>query len=64
VIVKYLFPKCYETVSPTGIILGSASSWFPRGFTRRYLPDQVRDCVDPGMADARRQPIFGGNAAC
>ena len=63
VTIKYLFRKFYETVGPTRIIFGSDSSWFPRGFARRYLQDQFRDCVDLGMPDEHLQLIFGGNAA-
>ncbi len=63
VTVKYLFRKFYETVGPRRIIFGSDSSWFPRGFARRYLQDQFRDCVDLGMPDAHLQLIFGRNAA-
>ena len=63
VTIKYLFRKFYETVGPERILFGSDSSWFPRGFARRYLQDQFRDCVDLGMPDAHLRLIFGGNAA-
>lgn len=63
VTVKYLFRKFYETVGPARIIFGSDSSWFPRGFARRYLQDQFRDCVDLGLPEEHLRMIFGGNAA-
>lgn len=63
VTIKYLFRKFYETVGPARILFGSDSSWFPRGFARRYLQDQFRDCVDLGMPDEHLQLIFGANAA-
>ena len=61
--VKYLFQKYYETIGPGRIIFGSDSSWFPRGFAKRYLEDQVRDCLDLNMPDEHIQQIFAGNAA-
>lgn len=63
VTVKYLFRKFYETVGPARIVFGSDSSWFPRGFARRYLQDQFRDCLDLGLPDEHLRLIFGGNAA-
>jgi len=58
-----LFRRFYETVGPDRIIFGSDSSWFPRGFARRYLVDQLRICWEMGMPAADIQRIFGGNAA-
>ena len=58
-----LFRRFYETVGPDRIIFGSDSSWFPRGFARRYLVDQLRICWEMGMPAADIQKIFGANAA-
>ncbi|MHA7290351.1 amidohydrolase family protein [Arthrobacter sp. MDT3-24] len=58
-----LFRRFYETMGSERIIFGSDSSWFPRGFARRYLVDQLRICWEMGMPAAGLQQIFGGNAA-
>lgn len=58
-----LFRRFYETMGSERIIFGSDSSWFPRGFARRYLIDQLRICWEMGMPVAELQQIFGGNAA-
>ncbi|WP_332760678.1 amidohydrolase family protein [Pseudarthrobacter sp.] len=58
-----LFRRFYETMGSDRIIFGSDSSWFPRGFARRYLVDQLRICWEMGMPAAGIQQIFGGNAA-
>lgn len=58
-----LFRRFYETMGPDRIVFGSDSSWFPRGFARRYLVDQLRICWEMGMPEAEVQQIFGGNAA-
>lgn len=58
-----LFRKAYETLGPDRIIFGSDSSWFPRGFSYRYLQDQVRVChwLNLPLSDIRK--IFHDNAA-
>lgn len=58
-----LFRRFYETHGPERMIFGSDSSWFPRGFARRYLADQLRICWEMGMPAAHVQQIFGANAA-
>ena len=58
-----LFRKFYETVGPERIIYGSDSSWFPRGYSIRYLQDQIRACRFMNMPHDDMQKIFGGNAA-
>ncbi|HLS88430.1 MAG TPA: amidohydrolase family protein [Sphingobacteriaceae bacterium] len=57
------FRKFYETIGPRRIIFGSDSSWFPRGFSYRYLQDQVRVCYQMNMPEEDIGAIFGGNAA-
>ncbi|MCL4425895.1 MAG: amidohydrolase family protein [Firmicutes bacterium] len=57
-----LFRKASETVGPERIIFGSDSSWFPRGFARRYLQDQLRVCRWLNMKEEDVRAIFGGNA--
>ncbi|UCR89807.1 amidohydrolase family protein [Mycetocola spongiae] len=58
-----LFRRFYETFGPERVVFGSDSSWFPRGFARRYLTDQLRICWEMGMPARDIQAIFGGNAA-
>ncbi|MDW5328410.1 amidohydrolase family protein [Plantactinospora sp. KLBMP9567] len=57
-----LFRRCYETIGPGRIVFGSDSSWFPRGYVRRYLDDQLRICREMGMPDADLRAVFAGNA--
>ena len=57
-----LFRRFYETVGPKRIIFGSDSSWFPRGFARRYLEDQLRACRQLGLPREAIEQIFSGNA--
>lgn len=58
-----LFRRFYETMGSERIVFGSDSSWFPRGFARRYLVDQLRICWEMGMPANDLQNIFGANAA-
>lgn len=58
-----LFKKTYETIGPSRIIFGSDSSWFPRGFARRYLQDQMRICHQLNFDSKDIKKIFGQNAA-
>lgn len=58
-----LFRKALETVGPERIVFGSDSSYFPRGFSERYLLDQLRACYTLNVPDADIRLIFGGNAA-
>jgi len=44
-------------------VFGSDSSYFPRGFSERYLLDQVRACYTLNVPEADVALIFGLNAA-
>ncbi|HWI65677.1 MAG TPA: amidohydrolase family protein [Symbiobacteriaceae bacterium] len=55
--------KFYETIGPERIIFGTDSSWFPRGFSYRYLQDQVRDVRQMNWKQDDIALVFGGNAA-
>ncbi|GAB2941764.1 hypothetical protein GCM10027280_32920 [Micromonospora polyrhachis] len=57
-----LFQRCYETIGPERIIFGSDSSWFPRGYVRPYLDEQLRICRELRIPDADLRAIFSGNA--
>ncbi len=56
-----LFKRFYETIGPQRIIFGSDSSWFPRGFARGYLAEQLRACRRLGLSRDELALIFGGN---
>ena len=58
-----LFRKTLETIGPERIVFGSDSSYFPRGFSERYLLDQLRACYTLNVAEDDIRAIFGGNAA-
>ncbi len=58
-----LFRKALETVGPERLLFGSDSSLFPRGFSERYLLDQLRACYTLNVHDSDVALIFGGNAA-
>jgi hypothetical protein len=61
--IKDLFKKYYETIGPQRIIFGTDSSYFPRGFAKRYFEDQLRDCIELGMNEADIKMIFRENMA-
>jgi predicted TIM-barrel fold metal-dependent hydrolase len=58
-----LFAKAYETIGAERIVFGSDSSYFPRGFSQRYLQDQLRVCYTLNFPEGDIRKIFGGNAA-
>ena len=58
-----LFRKAYENIGPERIIFGTDSSYFPRGFSVRYLQDQLRACYSLNFKDEDIRKIFGNNAA-
>lgn len=60
---RMLFEKFLAAVGPRRIIFGTDSSWFPRGFSHKYLEAQLATCKALGVADADQQMIFAGNAA-
>ena len=60
---KALFGKFLETVGPQRIVFGTDSSWFPRGFARRYLQVQFQACRELGLGQDALRLIFAGNAA-
>ena len=60
---KTLFGKFLDTVGPQRIVFGTDSSWFPRGFARRYLEVQFQACGELGLGEHDLRLIFAGNAA-
>lgn len=57
------FKKFHELIGPERIVFGTDSSWFPRGFSIRYLQDQLRACRYLNLPEEDIALIFGGNAA-
>jgi len=57
-----LFAQAYETLGPDRMIFGSDSNAFPRGFSVRYLQDQLRICYQLNFPEEDIKKIFGGNA--
>ncbi len=60
---KVLFKKFLETAGPQRVIFGTDSSWFPRGFARKYLDVQTAACRDIGVSESDMRLIFAGNAS-
>ena len=58
-----LFRKSYETLGAERILFGTDSSYFPRGFSLRYLQDQLRACYSLNFKEQDIRNIFGNNAA-
>jgi uncharacterized protein len=58
-----LFRKAFETVGPERVLFGTDSSAFPRGFSVRYLHDQLRACYTLNLPEKDIALVFGGNAA-
>jgi predicted TIM-barrel fold metal-dependent hydrolase len=58
-----LFRTFLETAGPRRIIFGTDSSWFPRGFARKYLEVQMAACRELGVGEADLRLVFAGNAA-
>ena len=58
-----LFRKAHENLGADRILFGTDSSLFPRGFSVRYLQDQLRACYSLNFREEDIRLIFGGNAA-
>jgi len=58
-----LYRKALDTVGAERIVFGSDSSYFPRGFSERYLVDQLRACYTMNVPQDDIRLIFGGNAS-
>ncbi|MDR7517946.1 MAG: hypothetical protein QN131_02380 [Armatimonadota bacterium] len=50
-------------IAPRRIIFGTDSSWFLRGFARRYLEVQYQACCEIGAGEEALRMIIAGNAA-
>jgi len=58
-----LFRKAFETIGPERVLFGTDSAAFPRGFSVRYLQDQLRAAYTLNLPEADVAKVFGGNAA-
>ncbi|GAB4319377.1 amidohydrolase family protein [Pseudothermotoga elfii] len=58
-----LFRKYRETIGSERIIFGTDSSWFPRGFCKAYLDEQIRAMVHVGYSDEEIDMVLYKNAA-
>jgi len=56
-----LFTKYYNTFGYERIIFGTDSSWFPRGFTKAYLDEQIRAMVYSGFHENEIDAVLYGN---
>jgi hypothetical protein len=60
---KDLFAKAFDTVGPKRVIFGSDALWFPRGFPKVYLDEQLRICDELGLSQEEKDLVFHDNAA-
>lgn len=58
-----LFRKYRETIGASRILFGTDSSWFPRGFSEKYLDLQVREMYDSGYSAGEVDAVLYGNIA-
>lgn len=58
-----LFRKAFETIGPERVLFGTDSAAFPRGFSERYLQDQLRAAYTLNLPEEDVALVFGGNAA-
>lgn len=60
---KLVFQRTLEAVGPERLIFGTDSSWFPRGFRRDILEEQLGILQALGVGKAGVQRIMGDNLA-
>ena len=59
---KDLFARALDTVGSKRIIFGTDSSWFPRGWTKKYFDLQTQVCTELGVSQEEMNAIFYHNA--
>lgn len=59
---KDLFARALDTVGPKRIIFGTDSSWFPRGWAKKYFDLQTQVCTELGVSQEEMNAIFYHNA--
>jgi len=60
---KDLFATALNTVGAKRIIFGTDSSWFPRGWAKKYFDLQTQVCTELGVSQAEMNAIFYRNGA-
>ena len=60
---KDLFARALETIGPKRIIFGTDSSWFPRGWSKKYFDLQTQVCTELGVSQEEMNAIFYYNGA-
>ncbi len=60
---EMLFRKFRETIGPKRIVFGTDSSWFPRGFVKIYLDEQIRAMVYVGYHEQEIEDVLYNNIA-
>jgi len=60
---EILFRKFRETIGPSRLIFGTDSSWFPRGFSEKYLDEQNRAMSYVGFSDDEKDMVLYRNIA-
>lgn len=61
VTLQTLFRKFRETIGADRIIFGTDSSWFPRGFAKVYLEEQLRAMIEVGYSDEEIEKVLYKN---
>jgi len=59
---KDLFATALDTVGSKRIIFGTDSSWFPRGWAKKYFDLQTQVCTELGVSQEAMNDIFYHNA--
>jgi hypothetical protein len=58
---KRVFERALSVLGPERILYGSDSSFFPRGFLRDHLEEQLKVLKEIGVGPDQAAAIFGGN---
>ena len=56
-----VFRKALDVLGPRRLLFGSDSSWFPRGYVRPILDQQVGILREIGADEETAQLVLGGN---
>jgi predicted TIM-barrel fold metal-dependent hydrolase len=56
-----VFRKALDVVGPKRLLFGSDSSWFPRGYVRTVLSEQVSVLEHLNVEEDTARDVLGGN---
>ena len=56
-----VFQRSLGVVGPKRLLFGSDSSWFPRGWVKQVLADQIQALANIGADEETARAILGGN---